>query len=103
MRKNKYNAVRVEVDGIRFDSKREASRYHELRYRQMAGEITHLEVHPVWDLIVNGAKIGKYTADFVYVENGEAVVEDAKGVKTRDYVLRKKLMKAIYDIDIAEI
>jgi len=103
MRRNKYNARKTEIDGIVFDSIRESRRYSDLKLRQFAGEISHLEIHPAWDLDVNNVHIGKYTADFIYIENGKAVIEDSKGVKTRDYILRKKLMKALYGIEIVEV
>jgi len=101
--RNKYNAIRSELDGIIFDSKHEMRSYSDLKLRQSAGEISGIEVHPAWELIVNGVRIGRYTADFSYIENNALVVADAKGVKTRDYVLRKKLMKALYNIDIKEV
>jgi hypothetical protein len=100
---NKYHAIKSELDGIIFDSKREMRCYQDLKLREYAGEITNVEVHPAWDLVVNGVRIGKYTADFSFIENGALVVMDAKGVKTRDYILRKKLMKAIHQIEIVEV
>jgi len=100
---SKYHAIPTEVDGIRFDSRGEARRYQELKLLQAAGEISHLGVHPSWELVVNGVKIGKYTADFEYREGKEYVVEDYKGVRTRDYVLRKKLMLALHKIDVREV
>jgi hypothetical protein len=72
---------------------------------QMAGEISELEPHPRYDLIVNGVKIGIYTGDSRYRCNGKLVVEDVKGDKScisRDYPLRKKLMKALFGIDVQE-
>jgi hypothetical protein len=69
--------------------------------------IYDLEVHPVFPLLVNGVKIGRYTADFKYKNvNGEEVIEDVKSkiTKTRDYMLRKKIL-ATYNppIIISEI
>ena len=69
---------------------------------EKAGEIQIIELHPKYKLVVNGVLIGRYTADFMYYENGCTIVEDVKGVKTRDYILRKKLMKALYGIEIRE-
>ena len=100
--RNKYNARKVEIDGYIFDSKKEAKRYQELCLLERAGEIEIIEIHPRWKLVVNGVLIGRYTADFMYKDNGKMVVEDVKGVRTRDYVLRKKLMKALYGIEIKE-
>ena len=74
---------------------------------QMKKLIYDLEIHPVFPLLVNGIKIGRYTADFKYKNaNGEEVVEDVKSkiTKTRDYMLRKKIL-ATYNppIVISEI
>lgn len=101
---NKYNARKTTVDNITFDSKREANRYLILKSMEQAGEIFRLKLQPRWDLVVNGVKIGRYTGDFEYYNaDGDYVVEDAKGVKTRDYVLRKKLMLALFKIRIKEV
>lgn len=103
---SKYGAKRTEAFGIVFDSKREAERYSELLHLQSAGEISDLETKTpacVFQLIVNGVKIGRFTADFRYTENGKSIVEDSKsGVASRDYILRKKLMLAVHGITIRE-
>ena len=103
---SKYGARRTEVDGIVFDSKRESQRYSELRLMEAAGQISGLETKTpgcVFQLVVNGVKIGRFTADFRYTENGETVIEDSKsGVASRDYILRKKLMLACHGIAIRE-
>jgi hypothetical protein len=102
---NKYGAKKATEDGYTFDSLAERRRYRDLKLMLKAGEITNLEVHPVWQLVVCGVKIGRYTADFAYNMrfSGKRFVEDVKGVKTRDYLLRKKLMKALHGIDVQEI
>lgn len=105
-RRNKFHAIKTVVDGITFDSKREAKRYQDLKLLQRAGEIQDLVVDKAslrYKLEVNGVLIGKYTGDFGYTEKGVRILEDVKGVRTRDYILRKKLMKALYGIDIKEI
>jgi hypothetical protein len=101
VRKNKYNAVRVG----QYDSKKEAQRGHELSLLEQAGKIEALEHHPIFPLSVNGVEVGSYEADFVYVdvESCKTITEDVKGVKTDVYRLKKKLMKAIYNIDITEV
>lgn len=102
---NKYYAKKTVVGGIRFDSLREARRYQELLLLEHAGQITGLRRQVRYDLVVNGVKIGRYTADFIYAENGNNVVEDVKSPatkKARDYILRKKLMLALFDIAIKE-
>jgi|TARA_R100000654_G_scaffold73729_1_gene106935 hypothetical protein len=57
-------------------------------------EISDLELHPKFDLMVNGVKIGRYTADFRYKKGSDIIVEDVKSraTKTRDYMLRKKIL-----------
>ena len=102
---NKYNAKKTEFMGYKFDSKWEAERYGQLASMQMAGVVEDLERQVIFDIIVNDHKICKYIADFVYIlthENGkkEKIIEDAKGVQTTDFKIKKKLMKAVFDIEI---
>ena len=101
----KYRAKPTTIDGIRFASKAEARRYQELKLLERAGEIHNLETHPKYTLVVNDQVICTYTADFRYEENGEVIVEDVKSrpTMTYSYKLKKKLMKAIYNIDIKEV
>lgn len=99
---SKYHAVKTTIDGIVFDSKAEAARYNTLKLLERNGDIKLLAIHPQFILNVNGQKIGKYIADFSYYENGKHIVEDVKGVKTPVYRLKKKLVKALYGIDILE-
>lgn len=100
--RNKYRAVKTVVDGIKFDSKKEAARYVQLKLMVKSGTVTDLELQPRYDLIINRQKCGFYKADFRYFENGKEVVEDVKGMKTPIYNLKKKLIKAIYGIEIFE-
>jgi len=90
----KYKNIPTFVDGIRFASKKEAKRYSELKLLQMGNVISKLETHPSFPLMVNGTKIGRYTADFKYLQGKEVVIEDVKSkvTKTRDYILRKKIL-----------
>jgi hypothetical protein len=104
----KYRAVKGEIDGIKFDSQAEGRRYLVLRDRLQRGEISALEPHPpAYRLEVNGVLVSRYTPDFRYVvvATGQTVVEDVKSnpTKTRDYVMRRKLMKALYGIEIQEV
>jgi hypothetical protein len=106
-RTGKYRNVRTTIDGIVFDSKREAERYNTLRLLTLAGKIRDLQTKvPAckFPLHVNNHLICHYVADFLYydVETQQRVVEDTKGFRTRDYKLKKKLMKAIHGIDILE-
>ena len=91
---NKYRAIKTMVDGITFDSKKEASRYVDLCRLQNAGYIAHLRLQPEFPLMVNGTKIGKYVADFSYLRNGERIIEDVKSKATITpvYRLKKKIL-----------
>jgi hypothetical protein len=103
---NKYGATRVVVDGLTFDSKRECARYGVLLLKQKAGLISGLQHHPpAYPLEVNGHLICKYIADFVYFDNQtqRSIVEDAKGVRTPEYRIKRKMMKAQYGIEIQEV
>ena len=102
---NKYNAKKTDFMGFKFDSKWEAERYGQLASMQMAGVVEDLRRQVKYDIIVNEQKICKYIADFVYTlihEDGkkEKIVEDAKGVQTSDFKLKKKLMEAVFNIKI---
>ncbi len=97
-RKSKYRAEKMELDGILFDSKKEAERYSELKMLERANLITNLELQPKFLLQekfeYNGKVIRKieYIADFKYIdEEGNTVVEDVKGLKTDVYNIKKKL------------
>jgi len=94
--RSKYKAVKTEVDGIMFDSKREAARYMELRLLERAGEIKNLELQPAFECRIDGKKICTYKADFRYFTAKECVVEDVKGMKTPVYRLKKKLVEALF-------
>ncbi len=102
-RTNKYRNKRTVVDNITFDSAKEATRYKELRILERAGAIKNLTLQPKYPIIVNDIQICTYIADFTYqTRMGETLVEDCKGVKTPVYRLKRKLMKAVYGIDILE-
>ncbi len=100
--RNKYRAKKCVIDGIKFDSQKEGRRYTALKLLERSGTIKDLELQPKYDLIVNGYRVGFYKADFRYIENDKLVVEDVKGMKTPIYNLKKKMIKAIYNIDIFE-
>lgn len=108
---NKYHAKKVTVDGIKFDSRKEANRYCELKLLQRAGKITGLQRQVRYLLVpTQYDKDGKciyysanYVADFVYHQNGDLVVEDVKGYRTPEYILKKKLMLERYGIIIKEV
>lgn len=107
---SKYNNAKYNG----YDSKREAKRAAELKLLEKAGVISHLQEQVVYELIpsqyriVSGKKkcierAMKYIADFQYVENGNTVVEDAKGFRTEVYRIKKKLMLYFHDIQIKEV
>lgn len=102
---NKYRAIKTTLDGITFDSKKEANRYAILKLREKTGSISHLELQPQFKVEINGRKICTYRADFQYIDKnvkgvdgqfGAMVVEDVKGVKTPVYRLKKKLVEAYF-------
>lgn len=101
----KYRAIPTSVDGIRFDSRREAERYQGLKILVRCGEIKNLRLQVPYDIVINGHKVCKYIADFVYIDNetGKEVVEDSKGMRTPVYRLKKKLMLAVHGITIVEV
>lgn len=103
--KNKYGAKRVQIDGHKFHSIAEANRYANLVVMQSKGMIDFLELQPKYPLSINGVKVCSYFADFKYLDRAtqKYVVEDVKGMLTPVYKLKKKLVKAIYNIDIVEI
>lgn len=102
---NKYGNMRTMVDDIKFSSKKEARRYGELKLLLAAGEIGSLKLQPRFPLEIAGQLICTYVADFAYTSHktGKRIVEDAKGFRTDVYRIKKKLVKAIYDIEIQEV
>ena len=108
---NKYNAKKITIDGKTFDSKKEASRYSELKLLEKAGQIADLDTQVTFCLIPkqvddNGRVVERactYKVDFVYTENGKRVVEDVKGYKTKEYIIKRKLMLLNYGIRIKEV
>jgi Protein of unknown function (DUF1064) len=104
---SKYRNRKAEYNGIQFDSQKEMKRYQELLLLEQAGQIRSIQLQPRYDLVVNGNKIGFYRADFCYedVATGTLIVEDVKSpaTKTPVYQLKKKLVKAIYGIEIHEV
>ena len=100
----KYNNVKTVVDGVTFDSKKEAQRYQTLRILEKAGCITDLKCQVAFELIPkqDGERAVKYIADFVYNEDGQVIVEDVKGKKTQVYIIKRKLMLERHGIKILE-
>ena len=128
--RNKCGNIKVEVDGIKFDSKKEARRYSELTLLQRAGQISDLQLQREFELIPaqyetfeRYGKTGKrlqdgqrcieksctYKADFSYMKDGQLVVEDVKGYRDpasagyAKFVIKRKLMLWVHGIKITEI
>lgn len=101
-----HNQKTKTIDGIEHDSKKEAARWSELLLLQRAGEIANLRRQVTFELIPKqeGERACNYIADFVYLDKtGKTIVEDAKGVRTDVYKIKKKLMLWRYDIRIKEV
>lgn len=120
-KRSKYGNKKILVNGVKFDSMKEYKRYLQLQMLERAGDITDLQRQVKYVLIpaqkepdTIGPKGGihkgrtieqecSYIADFVYQENGKTVVEDTKGVRTPEYVIKRKLMLYIHGIKIKEV
>ena len=121
-KKSKYGAKKTVVEGQNFDSKKEAKRFEQLRILEKAGVISDLQTQVKFILIPTqrepdkvGARGGtikgkvierecSYIADFAYKNgSGETVVEDAKGFRTKEYIIKRKLMLYVHGIRIVEI
>ena len=118
---SKYHSQKVVADGEVFDSRKECRRWQELKLLEKAGEITELQRQVKYVLIPTqrepdtiGARGGvhqgkclekecSYIADFVYKQNGKTIVEDTKGYRTPEYIIKRKLMLYVHGIRIHEI
>lgn len=108
---SKYNSQRTFSSGKMYDSRREAERARILRLMQKAGEITNLKEQVKFELIpaqyINGKCVERavtYIADFTYIDkSGNLIVEDAKGVRTEKYIIKRKLMLYVYGIRVQEV
>lgn len=103
--RRKFGNATVVVDGFRFDSKRESIHYLALKAEQARGDLSDLRIQPAWRIEINGELICDYVADFAYVRLGAPVVEDvkSKATRTRDYLIKKKLMRAVHHIEVREV
>lgn len=117
---SKYHSRKITKDGITFDSVREYNRYRELKLLERAGKIEKLNrqvsytlIPAQYRMVVDPKTYSErracieravtYKADFTYWQDGKLVVEDVKGVKTKDYIIKRKLMLHVYDIQIQEV
>ena len=119
--RSKYGARKTVVDGITFDSKKEATRYRELKLLEDAGEIEKLKMQVAFELVpalyerpteryTKGARKGQwkkgkcieravtYYADFVYYDlnKDKWIAEDVKGMRTKEYIIKRKLFRHLY-------
>lgn len=124
--KSKYRSRNITADGVTYDSVKEYRRFKELSLLERAGAIQNLQRQVKYVLIpaqrefcneiyTKGRKKGcfkpgkllekecSYIADFVYTQNGEIVVEDTKGFRTKDYIIKRKLMLWVHGIRIKEV
>lgn len=127
--KSKYHSKKITRDGMTFDSLKEYRKFRELLLLEKAGEITDLqrqvefelipaqyEEIPTGEVYKRGEQKGqpkmkrvclelsvKYIADFVYKENGKTIVVDTKGFRTKDYILKRKMMLYFHGIKIKEV
>ena len=121
--RNKYHAKKVNICGIEFDSKKEGMRWLLLKDMERTGEISDLRRQVPFELLpaiyrdevvhlktkdkVERKLVQRavhYVADFVYTDkDGNQVVEDTKGLRLPDYILKKKMMLALKGIEISEI
>lgn len=106
----KYRNKKVEQDGEQFDSRKEARRWVELQMMRAEGSIANLRRQVSYELIPKQRRADgeveracAYVADFVYEQDGMIVVEDAKGMRTRDYIIKRKLMLHVHGVSIVEV
>jgi hypothetical protein len=107
-KRSKHRNVKTQLDGVSYDSAKEANRAAELRLCVIGNKIADLRAHVAYKLVVNDQYVCSYEADFVYLDlvTGKEVVEDVKSDHTRKlpvYRIKKKLMKACLGIEIIEV
>lgn len=100
-----YNIKTTTSDGITHDSRKEANRWCELKLLERAGKIRLLQRQVKFELIPKqeGEREVVYVADFTYIEDDKFVVEDVKGKRTKEYIIKRKLMLWVHGIKIKEI
>lgn len=98
--KSKYKAKKTSIDGHSFDSLKEANYYTELKLRLRSGEIRGFCIQPTFILAPNL----KYKADFIVFNNdGTTEIIDVKGMKTKEYIVKKKVFEDKYNLKIKEV
>ena len=113
VKKPKFNNRKVELDGLAFDSKKEARRYNDLKLLCRAGEISDLKTQVYFELAPKVKLWGetrtksaiRYVADFTYIKDGQLIIEDVKSAITKDqavFRMKKHLMKTVLGLDVQE-
>lgn len=98
-KRQKYGNQKTDYNGVTFDSKKELKKWQELQLLEKSGLISDLQRQVAFPLIVNGRHVGRFTADYTWIEDGQKVVADAKSAPTRKetaYRLRKRVFEAQY-------
>ena len=93
---SKYRAIKTKVDGITFDSRKEAEYYGTLKFLLRAGEIDGFCIQPRFVLTENSEKATEYRADFIIFRNGGYEIVDVKGLQTSEFKLKMKMLKERY-------
>lgn len=109
--KNKFNAKKITIDGVVFDSQKEGRYYQRLKLLKMARDTNNrpkeIIFQPRYDIIVNNIKIGFYKADFKVIYPNRTEIIDVKGLRKGSayqlFRLKKKLVEALYQIEIIEV
>ena len=115
--RRKYGNKKTVLDGREFDSKKEAGRYITLKSLEKDGKINDLKLQVKYLLIPTQYEVPdekkkkrkvlerecSYYADFVYYKDGKIIVEDTKGMRTPEYIIKRKLMLYVYGIKIKEV
>lgn len=101
-KRSKYGAQKTMIDGILFDSKREAAYYAELKQRENAGEVVGVELQRPFTILINGFLVGTYKSDFAFwdVTEDRFRVIDVKGMDTPLSRFKRKCVKAQYNVDV---
>lgn len=109
---SKYHSRKITIDGVTYDSKKEYDRYRELSFLEDVGFIHDLKRQVKFELLpsqrdlITGKVIERsvsYIADFVYFEGHKMVVEDVKGIRTKDYILKRKMLLYFHGMRINEV
>lgn len=106
MKRTKYGNIKVVVDGIKFDSMKEANRYRQLSALEKRGDISELECQPKFKYFIGEKWIFSYSADFRFKQDGKTVIEDVKSVATKKnstYRIKKKIIEAEFNVKISEV